>query len=289
MANTPATGNGPFEFTSATGEQISIPLTAFSFDSSGKIVVDLVWNTATTTPPGKALLTYAQNEGLIAPAAVPSPFPAMIIKAADPGTGGNFITVTVAISSFVPSPATNDPTQVEFSLAVSETDVYTGLTCATIESVLGSSNVAGSSPGLVQVVHGSVDPTGVPVHHTGSLSGSPPVLDVPGDGSPPTVFVLTAKKDAADSIHTSVIITPDGGSPPNPNINTFTLRASWSKPAVTGITLSTLEAMVKNNLSYEITVSRPGSGAYSLPAAGVTTLSGGAAGSNASATLFTGN
>jgi hypothetical protein len=61
---------------------------------------------------------------------------------------------------------------------------------------------------------------------------------------------------------------------------------SWTK-TVNGITLATLESMIQSQLSYEITVSKPSSGAYSLPAAGSTTLSGGGASSTASATLFT--
>ena len=283
MANTRATGNGPFEFTSSAGKQISIPLTAFSFDANGNIVVDPAWQLLTTVPPGSLFLAQAVKEKSLAPAAVPSPFPAMVIKAADAGSGGNNITVTVTVSSVVTSPPTNDPTLVPFSLAISEVDNYKGLTAATVESVLGSSVVTGSSPGLVQVVHGSVDATGVPKAQTGSLSGSPAEFDAVSGGSPGTVFTLMAKK-SGDSGPTKITITPDVTSPPSPN-PTFSMQVSWSK-TVSGITLPNLQAMVQSGLGYEITVSKPSSGAFSVPASGVTALSGGGPGSVASAILF---
>jgi hypothetical protein len=234
------------------------------------------------------LLTYAQNEGLIAPAAVLSPFPAMIIKAADSGSGGNNITITVVVSAVVTSPPTNDPTLVPFSLTVAETDNYTGLTAGTIESVLGSSAVTGSSPGLVQIVQNSVDAQGVPKLQNGFLSGSPAEFDVQAvSGSPATIFILAAKKSGADATNTEVWITPDHTSPPGPD-PTFTLKVQWTR-MVSGITLPALDATVQSSFGYEVTVSKPSSGAYSLPAAGVTTLSGGGPGSNASAVLFTGH
>jgi hypothetical protein len=286
MANTPATGNGPFEFTSSAGKQISIPLSAFTFDAAGNIVVDSAWQPLTNAQPGSALLAHAVKEGLIAPTAVASPFPAMIIKAADPGAGGNNITVTVVVSTIVTSPPTNDPTLVPFSLTVAENDNYTGLTAATVENVLGSSAVTGSSPGLVQVVHGSVDPTGVPTLQNGVLLGSPAEFDVVGSGSPGTVFILMAKR-SGDSGPTKIKITPNVASPPSAN-PTFSLLVSWTR-TVSGITLPNLHAMVQSALGYEITVSKPSSGAYSVPTAGVTTLSGGGPGSVASAVLFAGH
>ena len=286
MVNTPATGNGPFEFTSASGRHISIPLSAFSFDASNNIVVNPAWSAVLGAQPGSSFLAYALQEGMIAPAALSSPFPAMIIRAADPGAGGNNISITVAVSTSTASPPNDDPTQVPFSLTVTETDVYTGLTAATIESVLGSSAVSGTSPGLVQVLSGSVDTVGEPIATTGVLHGASAQLDVDGTGSPALVFTLVAKKNAADSTLTNVTVTPDGGSPPSPN-PTFTLLATWTK-TVSGITLSDLDSLASSDLGYEIKVSKPSSGAYSVPAPGVTRLSGGAVGTSASATLFTG-
>jgi hypothetical protein len=286
MANTPATGNGPFEFTSVSGKQISIPLSPFSFDANNNLVVDPAWNTVTQVQPASGFLAYAVKRGIIAPAAMPSPFPAMLIRAADPGTGGNNISIKVDISTSTASPPIDDPTQLPFDLTVTETDFYTGLTAATIESVLGSSVVTGSSPGLVQVLNGSVDALGDPIATSSPLTGSPAQLDVDGTGSPALVFTLVAKKAGTDSTLTNVIVTPDTSSPPT-GTTTFSLLATWTKTA-SGLTLSDLDTLAAGDLGYEITVSKPSGGAYSVPAAGVTQLSGGAAATSASATLFTG-
>ena len=289
MANTPASGNGPFEFTDSQDRQVSIPLTAFAFDSNSKLVVDPSWQTVTQAQPAAGLLAYALAAGLIAPAASPAPFPAMIVKAADPGavgnnlSGGANIAIAVTISNIVPA---SDPTQTTFSISVTETDIYTGLTCGSIESVLGSSAVSGSAPGLVRVAHNSVDPTGAPLEASGALAGSPARFDVHGSGSPSLVFTLAAKKSGADGTLTHIQVTPNTSSPP-PAVETFTLQASWTKTA-NAVTLATLVAAAQNQLGYEITLALPGGGAFSVPAAATTALSGGGAGSAASATLFTG-
>jgi len=288
---TQVTGNGPLEFTNANGRQISIPLSALYFDSSGTLQVDSTWATASGLKPNAGVLGYVQSEGLITPAPAPPPFAAMIIKSADQGTGGN--NIQVAISDI--SPAT-DPTQTTFSITVTETDVYEGLTAGTIESTLGSSTVSGSSlvpvktgtsPGLVQVESGTVDTNGFPNSTNGSLTGNPAELAVDGEGSPAVVFTLLAKKSGADGATTQVDISPDTGSPPASSNPTFTLTATWSK-MVNDVTLGTLASTIQSELGYEITVSLPGSGAFSVPAAAQSTLGGGTPGTFASATLFTG-
>jgi len=282
MGSTPAMGNGPFEFTDGKGKHWSIPLTAFNFVGA-QVVVDPAWQFLTNVQPAKSYLAYAVSAGVISPAPAPSPFPAMVIQAVTPGTGGNNIKISVAISNVVTSPPTDDPTLTPFSLTVIETDTYTGLTAASIQTTLQG--------GLVQAT--SVDTTGSPLSASGSLTltgppGAPAQLEVHGSGSPSLVFTLVAKAPGADGELTQVTITPDTSSPPSSGQETFTLAATWTK-TVPGITLATLETLVSSQLGYEITVSKPSSGAYSVPAAGSSTLSGGAQGSNAAATLFTGN
>lgn len=290
MANTLATGNGPFEFTNSNGKHISIPISAFSFDTGGNLVVDPAWTAVTKIQPASGLLAYALAEGLIAPAPAPSPFPAMLIKAADRGTGGN--NIEVEISAVTPAA---DPTQSTFTITITENDVYPGLTAASITGILGSSSVSGStltsvvtgsSPGLVQVEDGTVYPNGAPVATTSSLVGDPALLDVDGDGSPPLVFTLLAKKGGADGALTQIDISLDTASPPIPGPETFTLTASWTKTITAS--LADLQTVIQNQLGYEVTVSLPSSGAFSVPAAGISTLSGGTTGSPSSATLFTG-
>jgi hypothetical protein len=293
MANTAVTGNGPFEFTSSEGKQISIPLTAFSFDSNNNLIVDPAWSSLTSTAPGSVFLAAAVKLGDIAPAALASPFPAMIFRATDPGSGGNSITVTIAVSSVVSSPPTDDPTLVPFDITVTETDDYPSLTAATIASVLGSRTLAGttvvtgSAAGLVRVLDGSVDAGGEPLSGSGNLTGTPAVFQVDGHGSPPLVFTLIAKNDTASGAPTHVSVAPNLASPPPAGGPTFSLQATWTR-TVTGITLADLASTVAADLGYVVTVSKPGSGAFSLPAAGVSQLSGGGSGTQASATIFTG-
>jgi hypothetical protein len=287
---TPATGNGPFEFTDAEGRQWSIPLTAIKF-SGNQYVIDPVWVTQLSLKPAenaaaiaKAFLTYSVNEGNITPVSAASPFPAMLIQAATSGAAGNNIQLQVAISSLVASPPVNDPTQTQFSLTVTETDTYQGLTPATIQSQLQNQGA------LVQVQ--SVTPIGspVPVSNTLQLSGSPASnaqLVVYDNGSPSLpLFTLVAKGSGPDGELTQVTIASDSGSPSS-GPDTFTLTATWTK-TVSGITVQTLASVVAGNFSYEIGVIKPSSGAFSVPAAGSSTLTGGAQFSNAAATLFTG-
>jgi hypothetical protein len=274
---TGAIGNGPFEFTDANGKHWSIPLYAFQF-AGNSISVDSAWSSLANSPSAQAFLQYAATNGIIVPAPAPSLFPAMVIQAADPGAAGNNITVAVKISHVISSPPTNDPTLTQFSLTVTETDTYPALTVATVQSVLDGQG------GLVRVAQGSVYTADSPNKQSGSFASSAdyPVL---GGGSPSVVFILVPKKNGSDAT-TTISITPNVSN--SSGQETFQLVATWTK-TVSGITLGTLESLVAANLSYLITVSKPGGGAYSVPADNTTTqLSGGGPGINASANLFTG-
>jgi hypothetical protein len=288
MGNTPAAGNGPFEFTNAQGHQMSVPLTAFTFDSNSNLIVNAAWATVMSASPASELMAYAQKNKLIAPATPPAPVPAMIIKATDPGAAGNY--VTVQISGIAPAA---DPTQTTFIVAVTETDTYTGLTAATIQSVLGTCDstgkplTTGSSPGLVQVLSGSVDPNSSPAAISGALSGNPAHINLDGPGSPALVFTLMAKKAGAAGAYTKIHLVPAVTSPPASGPDSFNLTVTWTN-SVAGVTIGTLAAAVQNSLCYEITVGTPGSAAFSVPAASSVTLSGGAPGVRASGVVFTG-
>jgi hypothetical protein len=288
MTNPPVTGNGPFEFTDTFGRHVSIPLTAFSVDPVQGIVPDAAWAPVVGALPASALFAYALKGKLIVPAPAPSAFPAMIVTAADPGPAGS--NITIQIVSGAPNA---DPTKTTFNIVVNETDKYYGLTAATIASVLGTCNPAGtptapgSNPGLVQVLQGSVDTVGAPLAVTALLSGNPAKVDIDQHASPARVFTLVAKKPGADGALIKVQVIPVVSSPPS-NPETFSLIATWQKE-VDGVTIGALQSQVQSLLGYEITVSTPASGAFSVPAASTTALSGGATGVAASATLFTGS
>jgi hypothetical protein len=271
------TGNGPFEFTNSNGSLVSIPLTAFSFDASGNLVVNTNWQAIAGAPPANALLAYARAQGLIVPAPAPSPKPAAIVKAVDPGPAGNNIAITILNVAANP-----DPTKTAFDIEVTEAENYTGLTATGIKSVLGSATSPGSQPGLVRILS-VANPTGTPAALASTpLSGGSLTarshLTVK-DGSSADVFTLEARDVGSDGDLIHITITPAGSN--------FDLTAQWTKTA-TGATIGTIQALVASHLSFEITTAPPSGGIFSAPAAVTTKLSGGAGSTHASAILVAG-
>jgi hypothetical protein len=278
------TGYGPFEFTDSNGKQVSIPLTALTLSGNQLTSSNSDWNTYLGSAPAQRLGQYLLAAGLLSAMPSPAPFPAMVIRAANAGTAGNTITVTITVSTAPASPAIADPTQLPFTLQVSETNTYTNQTAASIASTLQAANA------LVQVIHSELT-TGVPEAFSGSFSGSPDQISILESGSPgATLFVLGPRTPGPNPLHISVTISPNSASPPTGSPETFTLTASWTAPPVIATVdeLATTLTSVLSQLGPEITLNKPSSGAFSLPQSGSTTLSGGTATSNASAVLYTG-
>lgn len=298
MATTSAVGNGPVEFTDDKGDQVSIPLGALRFkDGVLTIPVDPTTGRYPTWPPygnytagTKTLIANLLNdlasEQLIVPAPVASPKPALVIQAADPGAPGNNISVGIKVTS------QPDPTQTKFDVTVTATESYPGLTVATIEKLLGSNTAPPVTLRLVHVIHASItsDPKGVPdpivsnYPLTGPSGASTKASVDVKDSNAKVVFTLEAKKDGIDGAKTTVTIS---------NVDstklTFDLQAVWSKSAA-GATIGTVQQLIHDNLGYEVTVSPPPSGVFSVPrdtGSAPIQLSGGADGPPASAALAT--
>lgn len=270
------TGMGPFEFTNSSGSQVSIPLTAFTFDASGNLVVNPNWTTVANAAPASALLTYLRAQGLLVPAPAASPKPAAIIKAVDPGPGGNNIVITIA--NITPS-SNGDPTKTTFDITVTEMESYTGLTMATLTGIVGTSSGSGSKPGLVYV-KSVANPTGLPATLastplTGGGAGVKAHLGI-NDGAAALVFTLEARDPGADGSLIHIAITAGG--------STFDMTAQWTQ-TVTGVKIATFQSLVTAHLGYEITAAAPAGGVFSVPTALTTQLSGGAGSVNASAIL----
>jgi len=281
--STGVSGYGPFEFMDQEGRHVSIPLTALTLSSGVISSNDTTWATILSTPPAQPLWTYMLNATppLLWPTPAPSPAPAMVIRAVNQGTAGNNITVNVAVTSAASSPPIQDPTTQTFTLTVTETDTYINQTPATIANTLSTAGA------LVQVFQ-TIQTTGTPVSYTGTLSGSPDLISIEASGSPGgTLFVLTPRKNTLNASvgaqNTQLTITPNSASPSNPSYDTFNLTAKWTNQVI--CTLDSLTS-VFSELSYEITISRPSNGAYSVPAPVSTTLTGGTANSNASGILY---
>lgn len=200
--------------------------------------------------------------------------PAMVLTAADAGTAGNDI--EFAVTKVFPDP---DPLQTSFNIALLDRHTYSGLTTATIQSVLAA------SPGLVQA-SGQV-PAGIPPQAaslylsagTASVKASAQFATAQGT----IAFTLTAKKVGVAGNNTYVSVT---------NVNfssgTFDLNVEY-RVNVPSISLDQLVNSVDEFLAYDISISPPAGGALLAPPTGITHLSGGADGANpvkASATLF---
>jgi hypothetical protein len=270
-------GYGPFEFTDSDGKHVSIPLTALTLANNQMQSSNAQWSSYLGSAPAQALWKYMLAEGLLSPMPSPAPFAAMVVRAANVGTAGNNIAVSITVPP-PSSPSIQDPTQLPFTIQVTETDTYTNQTAATIANTLKTANA------LVQVVE-SLQTSGIPEPYSGPFMGSPDQISVMESGSPGgTLFVLGPRIPGPDPADIYVTVN-NPASPPGPNPEGFTLQASWTSPILTA-TLDTLASVI-SELGYEITVSKPSSGAYSLPQGGSTTLTGGTATGNASATLYT--
>ena len=116
---------------------------------------------------------------------------------------------------------------------------------------------------------------------TGGGAAAASSVDVKNSKSQP-VFTLQARKNGADGDRTTASISNvDTGN------KTFDLKVVFTKTKA-GATLGTLQNDMAE-LGYEITVSPPASGIFSVPTNGTITLSGGADGSSpkaATGTLF---
>lgn len=283
MAYTPTvTGSGPLEYTDPnSGKQVSIPLSALFFDPAhgNQLSVNASqWTPALPAFVAKLLANLAQQQ-LIVPVPVASPQPALVITATDKGSAGNNIQVVFTITASNP-----DPTQTKFSAAVTETEVYKGLSLNPasanyIEKVLGSDTVTSPSPGLVHVLHASLGPTGTPATAAAFKAVTPTskaTADVK-DATPKTLFTLEAKKAGKDGESTSVISV--GANAVDPT--TFDLSVQWTKSA-TNLTVGNVQTSTASALPYEIAVSPPPSGIISVPA-GTVQLTGGTDGASAAA------
>jgi hypothetical protein len=259
MAYYSATGTGPVSFVDGNQSQQEIPLSEVFFTPNGVDASSwpLFSANATLVP---ALLAQLVAQGAISAGALPASPPSVTAIAAQAGTSGNSITISIAS----PSAATGTMT-----MTVTATEVYANLIPASLAGELGTSPA--TAGGLVYVSDPGTG--GMPESFSGSISAGPAFdLAVP-DASDNTknAFTLTATNTspAADAQLIQIKIVPDS----SPTPTTFTMTASWTKTA-TGVTLASLAN--SNPFAYLVAFSGPSG---PLPAAGSITLKGGAAAS----------
>jgi|SRR6516165_2007754 hypothetical protein len=264
MANYQALGAGPVSFINSNGSQQEIPLSAISFGPAG--VNASAWPEWSTTSAADqavvtALLSNLVAQGLLVKGTQTAASPSLTITAVTPGTEGNMITVTFSNVSSSAGTVT---------VMLNATEVYAGLTPATLGTTLAGS--AAASKALIFLQNQAAgDPE--PIAFTGAITGPGFTLVVPKDATNDPAFTLGATDQ---SYAINIQVTPD----PAP-AHTFTLTATGSKTA-TNVSLATLQG-AGNPFSLLVTFGGPAGGP--LPAAGSVTLKGGApATSNPAAT-----
>jgi hypothetical protein len=289
MTSLPSVGGAPIAFVDSNGNQYSIPLSFVTFTSITGAPTVSTWP-GWTGPAGPdqadvtAWLAYLTGQQLLAAATQPLPPAAFTMTARDAGSSGNDI--TISFGTVTPNTATPASTTVDVTVSTSQ--VYAGLTPASISTVLGAVPLGGTQPGLAYV---STPFTSLPTaataisfasnlalikHPNGSvrarrrtmaskrpakskalLTGAPLMLDVAGSGGGVLSPTHDAASEAADAaLLQAAISSVDSGA------GTFTLMLSWTK-SQTAIALSSLAA----TFAYLVTVTPPTGGFVYAPAA----------------------
>jgi hypothetical protein len=252
MATSGITSDGPIVMMDSDGAEIVVPLSALYVD--GGVVKADHWPGFKHVVDQNGVTAWLQKllaDGTVGAAPPAQPQPAMVVRAAAPGSAGNGISVSVAVVTADP-----DPTKVTFDLSVALTQTYTGLTPATIESVLGSDLKPLPQPGLVDVVHDSIDVTktvAVPKTYglTGAGGAAKPRVDLV-DKTPNSVVTLEANRRlGTTALQLSNINDVQG---------TFSITATWSETnakTYTGLKLSQIQATLAADPTALATVTGP--------------------------------
>jgi len=261
-ASGPAVSTGPVPFTSDDGHYFLIPLSAVSFDSSGKATL-AAWPLYNTYKTALDLfLPRLLTAGVIQKGPVPPAKPALKATAVTPGASG--VAVEMTFANVTPNVAT--PPASTANVTVKETDTYAGIALAKLVETIGNAANGGTRPGLVFV--SGPAPTEMPQNGDYDLAiaapGSAAKVDVTKTGGGGTAFTLQARSaDAAGDLINAKI------SDANNAAKTFTLTVTWNKP-VNGAAISTLA----NQFAFVVKIDPP-PGGYRAPVAGKVTLAGG--------------
>jgi hypothetical protein len=252
-----ALATGPISFLDANSAQQEIPLSSIYFDANGPNAS--MWlSLGSNSNNGalvNALLAQLAAQNLLTPGTQTTPTPALAITATEPGATGNVIQVT--ISNVSASAGT-------MSMLVTATEVYPGLTTATIADALGTT--VATANGLVYLQSNNNQPPAAVNNQSLGAALTYTVLQAANATDTAFVVAATDAGDAADAANISISVAPD----PLP-ATTFTLTASWNK-AVNDVTLSMLKTA--NPFALLVTFTVPADGP--LPGPGTVTLQGGA-------------
>lgn len=249
-----ATASNPVSVFTAEGNLLVIPVSALFFDDNG----DIHARPPYSGPDVERWIRYLASPSIQAIRQAPEapPKPAMVLRAAVPGSTGNNINVKITYP---------DSNRTEYRVEVTKTDRYTLLKPDTMSKVLAA------RPGLVHVKNGSATPK-MPAALDDAPLKNDGTLEVRGKNGR-TAFVLEAKGPASDV--QLIKITIDDVD------ETFTLVAKWTKTA----TVSGDPKTALADLGYVVVFKPPEGGEFGQPPAGEFNLSGGIDSAAASTTL----
>jgi hypothetical protein len=251
-----ALATGPISFLDSNSNQREIPLSAIYFDANGPNATGWLGlgNNSADTGLVNALLAQLAAQRLLTPGTQTTPAPSLTITATKAGGEGNVIQVTISNVSTATGTMT---------MLVSATEVYPGLTTATLANALGMSATAS---GLVYLQSNNDQP---PAAFTGTIAAPDLTCAVQQAANSTDIAFTLAAVDSADppnAANISITVAPD----PLP-ATTFTLTASWKKTQ--SVTIAMLTA-TPNPFAFLVTFA--GSLDGPLPAPGTVTLQGGA-------------
>jgi len=272
MANIPCLGGAPVSFIDASGNQYFIPLPYVSFPAPPAAAIPAIsaqwpgWLAAGAAAQQNTVNGWVGAlaiEGYLA-AGSPPASPAFALAARDAGSAGNDISIT--FGNIAPNTATPPSTTADVS--VTTTQVYKGLTVASVETVLGATALGGTQPGLAFVGSPFTTlPDAVSPAQNFVISGTNYEFAVPGSGG--GILVPTNDATNPDAGLITVAITDI-----DTTAETFTLTLGWTKPAAPPLNVA-LSALA-STFGYVLTVTPPAGGYQLPPAAGTYTLVGGA-------------
>ena len=285
MANATAdvTGATPLSFTTTSGGQQVVPLSALEFRGS-VVQIKAIWKAAFDAGEQATLLALANTKaaaGELRPQPCPPPAPALALTAAHPGPEGNGITVTVETEKDKPA------LSAQIKLSATEVDTWGQLVDGDaaahkvgVDKPTGVSGDPRGATGLVAIKSGSTNGSKKPPVPSSGMMEKKTGVDLK-DEDKAIVCTLLPRDDYVGKGGLKYEVTRDGA--------TFAITATYDSTKEAGtqtpVTLLTLGDLA-DPVAYLVSAAPPPRGA-ALPADSSAHLSGGTNGFAAASLLYT--
>jgi hypothetical protein len=270
MSKTTVVGSAPISFTIAsTGQAISVPLSALSFDDTRENIIELVDQSASYNSVLQPWLNYLYKVGTLKAKEKSAPKPAIEIEAKNPGKAGNSIQI-----EFKDIKITPDPSDSTFTAIITATEIYK-LSFDKNSDVFIDKVLVGMDKLVHVKVAGAATETAPKDNKSYKLGGgddtttkSSRSIDAEPSG---TAFTIEAKNKGKDGNDIKIDI-----SNVNATDKTYTLTATWN-PTFEDIKLVDLPRKLQGSQEIiVVTKPKPTGSEFAIPDAGVVVLNGGA-------------